>query len=327
MRVVVGHRDLAAPDAPGELGALLDDQRVRGDVVGSRADRGVEAGPPVVVGLAGGAVDQVEVDVVEARRARLGDARLRAAGGVRAVEDLQDVPLGALHPEGDPVEAAFAQGFEVGRADRLGVGLGGDLGVVREPELVPDRGQHPHEVGGGQQGRGAAADEDGADRARVVAEDLAGPADLLDQVGGVVVAGGQRPAGAAQLGGGVGVEVAVAAAGGAVRDVQVEAERAVGCAFQGVAGQRPVVGHGFTIGQYGRHTVHCRSPPTCFSPRAGPAAPRRRPGAARRTRGRPAAAVRRWRRRAVRRSLPGPGRARPRRRTSAGPSAARSPRR
>ena len=65
--VVVGHRHLAAPDAAGELGALLDDQRVRGDVVRARADRRVQRGPPVVVGLARGAVDQVQVDVVEAR--------------------------------------------------------------------------------------------------------------------------------------------------------------------------------------------------------------------------------------------------------------------
>ena len=39
VHVVVGHRHLAAPDAPGQLRALLDDQRVRRDVVGPGADR------------------------------------------------------------------------------------------------------------------------------------------------------------------------------------------------------------------------------------------------------------------------------------------------
>ncbi|HTH83841.1 hypothetical protein, partial [Mycobacterium sp.] len=60
------------------------------------------------------------------------------------------------------------------------------------------------------------ADEDRADLARVVAEDLAGEADLVDEGLGVVVAGRQHSARAAQLGRGVGVEVAVAAAGRAV---------------------------------------------------------------------------------------------------------------
>ncbi len=161
-------------------------------MVGAGADRGVEGGAPVVVGLAGGAVDQVQVDVLEAGRPGLGDTGLGPARRVGAVEDLQDVLPGALHPEGDPVEAALAQFLQVGGSDGLRVGLGGDLGVVGEPELLADGSQHADQIGGGQEGRRTAADEDRTDLAGVVAEDLAGLADLADEVRGVVVAGGQR---------------------------------------------------------------------------------------------------------------------------------------
>lgn len=268
MGVVIGHRDLAAPDPPGQLCPLLDDQRVRGHMVRPRTDRRVQRGPPVVVGLPGRPVDQIEVDVLEARLPRLGDTRLGPPRRMRAVQDLQHMLPRALHPERDPVEAALPQLGQIRRIDGFRVGLGGDLGIVREPELVADRPQHPYQVSGGQQGRRAAADEDRTDRTRIVTEDLAGLADLADQMGCVVVPGGQRTAGTAQFGGGVGVEVAVPAAGRAVGHMQVEAERPVGGAFQGMAGQRPVVGYGFTIGQYGRHTAHCHSPPRTSEPRS-----------------------------------------------------------
>ncbi len=342
MHVVVGHRDLAAPDAPGQLGALLDDQGVRRDVVGSGAERGVEGGPPVVVGLAGGAVDQVEVDVVESGGAGLGDAGLGAAWGVRAVQDLQDVLPRALHAEGDPVEAALAEGGQVGGVDRLGVGLRRHLRVRRQAELVADRAQHPHQVTGGQQGGGAAADEDRADLARVVAEHLAGQADLVDECPGVVVAGGEDAAGAAQLGRGVGVEVAVAAAGRAVRHVQVEAEGAVGGPGERGRGQGTVGGDGFAVGECGGHAFHCpareRLPvlrplgprttrpatprPSATRPGA-PAAPGRPRGAGARTRAPGAGCAQRPVRRQGPRTRRRPRRARPRRRTVGSRCAAR----
>ena len=66
--VVVGHRQLAAGDPPRQPGALLDDQRVGADVVDRRGEDDVQRGGPVGVGLPRCAVDQVEVDVLEARR-------------------------------------------------------------------------------------------------------------------------------------------------------------------------------------------------------------------------------------------------------------------
>src|SRR5690606_13904931 len=120
--------------------------------------------------------------------------------------------------------------------------------------------QHPHQVAGREQGGGAAADEHGADLARVVAQDLPRQPDLVDEGLGVVVAGGQHTAGAAQLGGGVGVEVAVAAAGRAVRDVQVEAEGAAGRPGERGGGQGTVGGDGLAVGECGGHVLHCPAP-------------------------------------------------------------------
>lgn len=154
-----------------------------------------------------------------------------------AVQHLQDVLFRALHAEGDPVEAAVAEGREVGGVHRLRVRLRRDLRVRCQAELVADRAQHLYEIARREQRGGAAADEDRADRAGVVAEDLAGQADLVDQGVRVVVAGGQHSARAAQLGRRVGVEVAVAAAGRAVRDVQIEPEGAVGGPGERLCGQ------------------------------------------------------------------------------------------
>src|SRR3569833_3647992 len=113
-RVVVGRGQLTAAYARGQAGAVLDDERVRGDVVGPGGDGGVEAGLPVGVALAGRAVDQVEVDVVEAGLPRPGDALLRPAGRVRAVEHGQDVLAGALHPERHAGEARLTERGEGG---------------------------------------------------------------------------------------------------------------------------------------------------------------------------------------------------------------------
>ena len=132
--------------------------------------------------------------------------------------------------------------------DRLGVGLGGDLGAGRQPELVLETApSSATRSAGRQQGRRAAAEEHRLDRpagrrrARVPAS--------------ATSASASAPAYAAweppppELGGGVGVEVAVAAAGRAVRDVDVEAERRAGQVGlgEGLRRQRSVGGDGFTV--------------------------------------------------------------------------------
>ena len=63
--VVIGFRDLAAGDASGERGSILDDQRIRGHVVDASVEHFIERTLHVVVALSGSSVDQVQVDVVE----------------------------------------------------------------------------------------------------------------------------------------------------------------------------------------------------------------------------------------------------------------------
>jgi len=63
-------RDLATARPARQRGPVLDDQRVAGDVVHLRVEHGVGRAQQVVVGLPRRAVDQIEVDVVEARGPR-----------------------------------------------------------------------------------------------------------------------------------------------------------------------------------------------------------------------------------------------------------------
>ena len=70
---------------------------------------------------------------------------------------------------------------------------------------------------------------------------------------GVDVAGAARARLGAQLGRGVGVEVAVAAAGGAERHMQVDAQRPLPDLGPGRRRQRAVRGRGLTLGQGRRH--------------------------------------------------------------------------
>ena len=63
--VVIGFRDLAAGDASGEGGSILNDQRIRGHMVDASVEHFIERTLHVVVALSGSSVDQVQVDVVE----------------------------------------------------------------------------------------------------------------------------------------------------------------------------------------------------------------------------------------------------------------------
>src|SRR5690606_11083264 len=163
----------------------------------------------------------------------------------------------ALHAEAHPGEPAGAQLLQVGRAHRLRVGLGGHLRPRGEPELAGDRPEDPHQVGRGEQGRRAAAEEHGLDPGRCVAEHAPGQPYLLDHR--VRVAGG-RGAGA-ELGGGVGVEVAVPAAGRAERDVDVEPEGARAEPVERARGQLTGGRRRVTVGKHGRHALSLPPPP------------------------------------------------------------------
>ena len=179
------------------------------------------------------------------------DGRRHPHRVVGAVEGPQHVVDGRLHAEADAVEARGPQLLEVPRGDAVGVGLGGDLDAVGQAEL---RGRARHdraEVGGLQQRRRTSAEEDRLDLDVAVAQHVAGEADLADRRLGV-----RRAAGAdlvAELVGGVGVEVAVAAAHAAERDVDVEAEGLAAELGPRLVGQQAVLGGDVAVGLRGGH--------------------------------------------------------------------------
>ena len=125
----------------------------------------------------------------------------------------------ALHAHAQPVDAHRAQGGESAGVGRAGVGLAGDLGVGLDVERL--RGRHRGSRASracGQNGGRAAANEDRVERA-------AWPRSLRS--GAARISSHERAAYGSnkRVQTRVGVEVAVVAANGAERNVQIEGER------------------------------------------------------------------------------------------------------
>ena len=137
-----GARDFAAAHPAGQRGAVLDDQRVAGHMVDACVDRRVDGAAQVVVGLPRRAIDQVEVDVVEAGAAGFARRVERPARRVHPVEHRQHVRRHRLHAKRHPRVARRPQSLEEVRRRGLGVGLGGDLGVRGQREVLADRVEH-----------------------------------------------------------------------------------------------------------------------------------------------------------------------------------------
>ena len=113
------------------------------------------------------------------------------------------------------------------------------------------------ERGRGQQGRRSAAEEHRAHRDLLGTERGPREGDLGDREARVGLRRDGGAAGApAELGGGVGVEVAVAAAGHAERHVHVDPERPLAQPAARALRQAPVGGHGLAVGQCARHASH-----------------------------------------------------------------------
>ena len=118
-------------DPGGELRSRLDGQGVRADVVDARADRSVERRLPVVGGLTGGAVDQVEADVVEPGGTGLGhgvERRLRRVGPVEEVEDPGRCTL--CMPNDTRVTRGARRAASWPGPEPVGIRLDGDLDVA-----------------------------------------------------------------------------------------------------------------------------------------------------------------------------------------------------
>ena len=230
--VVVGRRNLAAAHPARHRGALLDGQCVRGNVINASLDRRVDRPPQVVVGLPRRAVDEVDVDVLEARRKRFARRRGRPSRRMHPVQGGQHVRGRRLHAQRHPRVPGGAQPSEQLRRRRLGVGLGGHLCAGRQHEVLADRVEHAGEAFAAQQRRRSAADEHRLHFRSRSADDIR-RSRRAQQIGRVAELGaqGDQPAvgiRAAQLGGRISVEIAVSAAGGAERHVNIDAERPAG---------------------------------------------------------------------------------------------------
>ena len=147
-------------------------------------------------------------------------------------------------PKRDPGEAGLAQRGQVPGGDAVGVGLGGDLGAGRQPELAR-RSRRSTAA------RSPAAEQRSACRRRRRPSRPAGrgrraraAASRTSAIAASAYVAREAPGWSPELVGGVGVEVAVAAPHRAERHVHVEAERAGAELGEGRRRQRPVGGRG-----------------------------------------------------------------------------------
>ena len=220
--VRVGREDRAARQPALHRRARLDGQAIEADVGDGRLGRGQrqhgrQRPRPIGHALSRQAIDEVEVEVIEAGGA--GQAHGLDGGGevVGAPQQGQLARQRALHAEAEPVDAQGAVGGQRAGRDCARVGLHRDLRVGQHGERFASGGQNVAQLLRRQQGRRAAAEEDGAHgRARVARGrgQRAHLANLRRQRGDV---------GRLQVAeGGVGVEVAIATPLAAEWDVQVE---------------------------------------------------------------------------------------------------------
>ena len=97
----------------GEAERLRQQQEMnQGDIRFTGANKdgsAVDTGAPVIEAFPGGAVDQIEADVVEAGGARIVHCFRDPPGRVPALERGQHMRPGALHAERDAVDALLAQ--------------------------------------------------------------------------------------------------------------------------------------------------------------------------------------------------------------------------
>ena len=222
--VVLGHRQLSATDLSPHPGALLDDQGVGAHVVRTDPGHRIQRTLPVLQRLPRRPVNEVQGGA-QARPPCPVHHAGHPGGLVGALQDLQHVGHGRLHPEGDPGEAASRQGHQVRLVHGVRVGLGGHLRIRCKAEALAYEVQHAHQVGGGQHGGGSPAHEDGLGRTHRQARSVHGTADVAKLAGKSsqeVLYRGTLPHGQVR----VGVEVAVATAHPAVGHVQVHRERA-----------------------------------------------------------------------------------------------------
>ena len=237
-------------------GSFLNHEAIGRDVFHVEGQCGVDVALPVVKGLAGEAVHQVDADVADARIPKDGDGTADLCGGVAATEEAEALVVEGLGAHGDAVDAEPRQCLGVRDGDVVGVHLDGDLEVKPPPVPLQVEGgsirrtvpmiqihliniyKELFELGDGQLGGGAAAEVDGGDglggktaensRSGGIAENSRSGGIAENSGGGAGCLGAQLHLATdgidvllAQVETGGRVEAAVDAAGGAKGDVYV----------------------------------------------------------------------------------------------------------
>ena len=213
LQVGVRRRHVAARHLAAERRRRLDRERVRADVRRRQRDRLLERPLPRLDRFPVRPVDQVEVHVVVARRAR-GPERLRhRLGLVHALQRCEHRPIERLRTHRQPAVPGFEQPGELLLVDRVGVRFDRDLRVRRHGEHRPHPREQRLEVRDLERRRRATAEEHADDLLALPCGrgELRFPQQRRHVSRCEVI----QP--------GVGVEVAVAAPGQAERHVDVDA--------------------------------------------------------------------------------------------------------
>ncbi len=165
------------------------------------------------------AIDEVEVQRMDAERAGGLGADLRLLVGLTAADGLLDGGFEILHAEADARHAHVAERGEAVRRKPGGVELDGDFGVRRECEPLAQPAHDRDEFVGRQHGRRAAAPMDVTDR-RAPGNGGRDAVDLLDKPPRIGAMGGLQAHHA-------GVAAAIEAKTVAKRHMQIERKRSL----------------------------------------------------------------------------------------------------
>src|SRR5712691_4174146 len=115
--------------APRKAGALLDGQRIGGNVLGGQREQGVDGLLPVLAGSTRDTEDHIDVHIGEPRLAGCGIRRLGICSAMPAAERFEIRVVERLRTKAQAIDAT---GVEIGKLLRLRgcrVGLDGDFSV------------------------------------------------------------------------------------------------------------------------------------------------------------------------------------------------------
>jgi hypothetical protein len=109
--------------------------------------------------LLGQRIHQVQIEVIEFRRAQLLHRAMRIVGGMNASQHLQSSRVKTLRAQGHPIDAGLRVARESAALDGARVRLQRNFHIVREGNPLPERRQQAREFLWAEQARRAAAEK------------------------------------------------------------------------------------------------------------------------------------------------------------------------